>query len=191
MSLSKSKCWYLNNYLHFSKRVVPLKVLNGNTWVKREKIRWRGKKLKWKTKQNLKKKRKHYHSKSMTFYSFVAIILFYRIHEKIPGWGPWLLIDVKAMFPLEMFLRQKHQWQRHTIVTIVLALSTLGDAAQIEMILIAKASKEGGNPWCFHQKTSPMYTSLKGLTSVLWTHWQLPKHPMHCNVAYNMLLNFL
>jgi hypothetical protein len=44
-----------------------------------------------------------------------------------------------------MFLRQKCQWQRHATVTIVLALATLGDATQIEMILIAKASQEGHN----------------------------------------------
>ncbi len=40
-------------------------------------------------------------------------------------------------------LRQKHQQQRHVTVTVVLALATLGDATQIEMILIAMASKEG------------------------------------------------
>ncbi len=40
-------------------------------------------------------------------------------------------------------LRGKRQRQRHATVTIVLVLATLGDMTQIEMILIANASKEG------------------------------------------------
>jgi hypothetical protein len=40
-----------------------------------------------------------------------------------------------------MFLRQKRQRQRQAPVNIVLALATLGEAAQIKIILIAKASK--------------------------------------------------
>ncbi len=39
------------------------------------------------------------------------------------------------MFPSAKFLRQKHQQQRHTTDIIVLALATLGDATQIEMII--------------------------------------------------------
>jgi hypothetical protein len=42
-----------------------------------------------------------------------------------------------------MFLRQKCQQQRHMAVTFVLALATLSNATQIEMILISKACKEG------------------------------------------------
>ncbi len=57
-------------------------------------------------------------------------------------------------------LRWKHQWQWHTTVTIVLALATLGDVTQIEMILIAKASKEGDIMLqyhrCYHVQTSPV-----------------------------------
>jgi hypothetical protein len=42
-----------------------------------------------------------------------------------------------------MFLRLKCQPQQHATFTIVLALVTLGDKTKVEMILIAKASKEG------------------------------------------------
>jgi hypothetical protein len=44
--------------------------------------------------------------------------------------------------------------------TLVLALATLGEATEIEMILIAKVSKEGDIASryhrCFHVHTSPM-----------------------------------
>jgi hypothetical protein len=50
-------------------------------------------------------------------------------------------------------------------VTNVLALVTLGDAMQIEMILIAKASKEGNIALQYHRRycvqTWPMFMSLK------------------------------
>jgi hypothetical protein len=43
---------------------------------------------------------------------------------------------------------------------LVLALATLGEATEIEMILIAKVRKEGDIPshyhWCFRIQTSPM-----------------------------------
>ncbi len=48
---------------------------------------------------------------------------------------------------------------------IVPALASLGDATQIEMILIAKASMEDNISLqyrrCYHVQTSPMYMSLK------------------------------
>jgi hypothetical protein len=40
-------------------------------------------------------------------------------------------------------LKEKCQRLRHVTVTIVLALATLGNKTQIEIIIIAKASKEG------------------------------------------------
>jgi hypothetical protein len=57
-------------------------------------------------------------------------------------------------------LRRKRQRQRHATVTIVLALATLGDAMQIEVNLIAKASKEGDIALQYRRRyrvqTSPM-----------------------------------
>ncbi len=48
-------------------------------------------------------------------------------------WSHFVAVD--SHFSIGKFLRQKHQRQQHATVTIVLALATLGDAAQIEMIL--------------------------------------------------------
>ncbi len=52
-------------------------------------------------------------------------------------------------------------------VTVVLALATLGNAPQIEMILIAKASKEGDITLqfcgCYQIQTWPMLMSLKAI----------------------------
>ncbi len=52
-------------------------------------------------------------------------------------------------------------------VTIVLALATLGNTAQIEIILIAKASKEGDITLqfcgCYQIQTWPMLMSLKAI----------------------------
>jgi hypothetical protein len=48
-----------------------------------------------------------------------------------------------SLLSIGNILRQKCQQQRHATVTIVLALATLGDTKQIEMILIAMANKEG------------------------------------------------
>jgi hypothetical protein len=57
-------------------------------------------------------------------------------------------------------LRQKSQRQWHVTVTIALALATLGNVTQIEMILISKASNEGDIALqylrCYHVQTSPM-----------------------------------
>ncbi len=38
MSLSKSRCWYLNSCLHFLKHAVPLLVTNGLTYSRNELI---------------------------------------------------------------------------------------------------------------------------------------------------------
>jgi hypothetical protein len=46
-------------------------------------------------------------------------------------------------------------------VTTVLALASLGDVTQIEMVLIAKASKEGNIALQrFHQQLATIYMSL-------------------------------
>ncbi len=54
----------------------------------------------------------------------------------------------------------KYQCQRNTAFTIVLTLATLGEMTQIEMILIAKSSKEGDITFLyqghFHVQASPM-----------------------------------
>jgi hypothetical protein len=47
-------------------------------------------------------------------------------------------VEIKALFTLAKFTRG-----RHHIVLSLLALTTLGSTTEIEMILIAKASKEG------------------------------------------------
>ena len=66
---------------------------------------------------------------------------------------------VKSPVSIGNIFRQKCQRQRHATVTIVLALATLGDVAQIQMILIAKASKEGDIAlryhWQFCSQTLP------------------------------------
>jgi hypothetical protein len=68
----------------------------------------------------------------------------------------------EATFLLLMFLRQKCQRQWHTTDIIVLALATLGDAMQIEMILSVSYAAN-----IFAYKTSPMYTSLYEENEVL------------------------
>jgi hypothetical protein len=63
------------------------------------------------------------------------------------------------MFPLAMFLSPKHLRQQQATVAILLALDTLSDMTQIEMIIIAKA-KEGNiaSLFCghYHVQTSPV-----------------------------------
>ncbi len=44
----------------------------------------------------------------------------------------------KAVFPLAMFIRQKHRQQQHATVTIVLALATLGSQTQRGSFLLSK-----------------------------------------------------
>ncbi len=79
---------------------------------------------------------------------------------KMPALFAMFMLNTKSCISIGDILRWKHQQQRHTTVTIVLALATLGDAAKIEMILIAKARKEGNIALQygghFRKETSPM-----------------------------------
>ncbi len=98
----------------------------------------------------------------MSFYVILAPKYFYavRYHSMADG---TFYVGIKAMFPLVMFFRQKHQWQ--WMRQSLLYFPWPPWAAQEEMILVAKASKEGDIASWFRGhyciQTSPMQTSLK------------------------------
>ncbi len=90
--------------------------------------------------------------------------------------------------------RQKCHSQWHVTVTTVLALASLGDVTQIEMILIAKASKECNiSLQRFHQQLATIYTSLyEWVKQLLLTQgekkWQ---NTVLCNCFFSMKLTHL
>ncbi len=61
-----------------------------------------------------------------------------------------MVLSSKAVFPLAKFIRQKQQWHWQWHGVTVLVLGTLGDVTQIEMILIAKASRESDIKLQYH-----------------------------------------